>query len=316
MMSSHQLPYGLLNINKPGGVTSRKEINKVQRGFKPAKVGHAGTLDPMARGVLVTCIGQATRLVPYLQLSSKTYLAEFQFGLTTTTDDITGDIITQADVPSLSTEEIHLQCERFRGTIQQIPPQVSAVHVDGKRAYALAREGEKMDLKPKEVNIHELNIISYEEPRLKLEIVCSSGTYIRSIARDLGELIGCGATMTALTRSAIGDFRIEDAMTLLDKINKSEFASKLIPAKTAIHSNLHLKVSRKAYKDIMQGKPIKLDYILEQFPVSPHIKRSSDNPDLYAILDEEGNDLIAVTHNVFFTARIFTTGTASKNCNE
>lgn len=201
--------FGILNLNKPEGLTSRDVVNVVQRLVRPEKVGHAGTLDPMATGVLLVCVGKATRLISILQSSPKTYTAEFQLGQSSDTDDSTGNVVIHelsTAPPDRSVMEQALA--EFVGEIQQVPPQFSAVKVKGRRAYAKARAGEEVKLSAKTVVVHNIRILDYQWPQLSLEIVCGSGTYIRSIARDLGERLKCGGLMSALERTRIGKFDI------------------------------------------------------------------------------------------------------------
>lgn len=209
--------FGVLNLDKPQGVTSRDVVNSVQRVVRqtvwPLKLGHAGTLDPMATGVLLVCLGKATRLIPLLQASSKTYRAEFMFGQTSNTDDATGDVsTTDWSGGPISPEVLQTALQTFVGNIEQVPPQFSAVKVDGRRAYAKARQGESMQLRAKTVVIHSIDELDYAWPRLSLTITCGSGTYIRSIARDLGEQLGCGGLMSALQRTRIGQFDVKTAV--------------------------------------------------------------------------------------------------------
>lgn len=196
--------FGILNINKAEGRTSRDEVNVVQRLVKPAKVGHAGTLDPMATGVLLVCIGPATKLISLLQEAPKTYVAEFRFGQTSDTDDSTGEVIQADEVPDVDEDTFKNALQKFEGQISQVPPQYSAVKVDGKRAYWKARHGETMDLKAKTVHVYSLKVLFYNWPNVVVMIECGSGTYIRSIVRDLGEQLGCGGLMSALERTSIG----------------------------------------------------------------------------------------------------------------
>jgi len=205
--------FGVLNVYKPAGVTSRDVVNSVQRLIRPVKCGHAGTLDPMATGVLLVGIGPATRLTTMLQEGEKTYVAEFTLGQTSDTDDSTGQV---QQVPSPSelpaAEMIDARLQAMTGTVSQVPPIFSAVHVDGQRAYDLARRGEDVQLNAKQVEIHSIQILSYEWPRLELQIRCGSGTYIRSIARDLGNELGCGGLMSRLERTQVGSFDMSTAI--------------------------------------------------------------------------------------------------------
>lgn len=222
--------FGVLSFNKPAGITSRDLVNKVQRLVKPAKVGHAGTLDPMATGVLLVCVGPATRLVSMLQEDAKTYVAEFTLGQTSDTDDSTGTVQQHAvSDPPPSLEAIVACLDKMTGVISQVPPDYSAVHVDGQRAYSLARQGQELSLRAKEIEIHAIQVLRYEWPRLELEISCGSGTYIRSIARDLGLQLGCGGLMSRLERIQIGAFSLAEAISVED-LTRENLRQFLCPA--------------------------------------------------------------------------------------
>jgi tRNA pseudouridine55 synthase len=197
-------------------MTSRQAVDIVVRAARPAKAGHAGTLDPMASGVLVVCVGSATRLIPEIQQMRKVYRAEFLLGRRSNTDDTTGEVVETSNIVPIAREEIEQALPQFIGVIDQVPPQFSAVHVDGRRAYKLARRGEQVELRARPVEIDRIDILNYEFPRLEVEIECGSGTYVRSIGRDLGEWLGCGAVMSGLVRTRIGAFRLEDAIALED----------------------------------------------------------------------------------------------------
>ncbi len=228
-MVSPQL-FGVLSVCKPAGVTSRDVVNTVQRLIRPTKCGHAGTLDPMATGVLLIGIGPATRLITLLQNGTKTYVAEFILGQTSDTDDSTGNV-EQRPMPSeLPTAEIiNARLQSTTGVISQVPPDFSAVHVDGQRAYSLARRGEIVELAAKNVEIHSIRLLSYEWPRVELEIICGSGTYIRSIARDLGNDLGCGGLMSRLERTRVGTFGNSDAIPAGD-LTRASLEAALLPA--------------------------------------------------------------------------------------
>jgi tRNA pseudouridine55 synthase len=205
-------PSGLLNLHKPMGVTSRDVVNLISRPMKKIKVGHAGTLDPLATGVLVVCVGGCTRLIEYVQRMPKTYRAVIRLGATSNTLDADGEVIETVDprVPGL--EEVEAGLRTQIGTILQLPPKVSALKVQGKRAYDLVRAGEEVELAPRPVVISRVDLIRYEWPLLEIDVDCGSGTYIRSIARDLGDLFGCGGLIEVLTRTRIGTFKIEEAI--------------------------------------------------------------------------------------------------------
>ena len=204
--------FGVLNLKKPTDVTSRDVVNIAQRIVKPVKVGHAGTLDPMATGVLLVCLGGATRLISLLQKSTKAYVAEFTLGLRSDTDDSTGEVEAVAVTSPPDEHAVKSALATFVGCIDQVPPAFSAVKVAGQRAYSKARRGEDVVLTPKKVMVHSIDIIRFDWPKLTLQVKCGSGTYIRSIARDLGERLGCGGLMSALERTRIGSFHVNDGI--------------------------------------------------------------------------------------------------------
>ncbi len=224
---------GLLNIFKPAGWTSRDVVNRIERLVKPAKAGHAGTLDPLAEGVLVVAVGASTRLIGGVQERTKEYRSAFQLGYRSDTDDNTG-VITPVEfgVPPAQSD-IEALLPRFRGEFSQVPPQFSAVHVAGRRAYDLARQGQAVDIAPRMVRVRRLEILDYAWPRLELLIECGSGTYVRSIGRDLGELLGCGALMTSLLRTRIGSFLVGAAVAV-DDLQKETIAAHLLPPLRAV----------------------------------------------------------------------------------
>ena len=218
--------FGVLNINKPLGMTSRAVVDRVQRVVRPAKVGHAGTLDPLATGVLLICVGPATRLVDYAHQLPKKYRATFLLGQQSPTDDLEGEVEHLADAPSPSLADIEEASAEFVGQIEQRPPIFSAVKISGKPAYRMARRGQEIDIPTRQVTIHALEIVRYDYPEVVLDIQCGSGTYIRSLGRDLAESLGTAAVMSALVRTAVGGFAIENA-TELDALPASADALEL-----------------------------------------------------------------------------------------
>lgn len=198
-------------------MTSHDCISRTRRILKMKKVGHGGTLDPMATGVLPIALGSATRLLQYLP-TRKSYQALIQFGLTTTTDDQEGEILTTASTLDLTLDKIKQQLPSFQGRISQIPPNYSAIQIDGKRQYELARSGHSVAIAPREVEVFEIRLLDWQAthspyPQLELEITCGPGTYIRSIARDLGQLLGTGGTLSGLTRTESCGLRLKNSLT-------------------------------------------------------------------------------------------------------
>jgi tRNA pseudouridine55 synthase len=242
-----------LNLNKPPGMSSRGAVDIVARAAGTGRVGHAGTLDPLASGVLIVCIGWATRLVSYVQQLRKRYRAEFRLGCVSDTDDATGEIREMPEANPPTPTAIEAALAPFVGRIRQIPPSHSAVHVGGRRAYHLARRGEAVELAPREVEVHRLELTDYAYPRLELDIECGSGTYVRSIGRDLGQALGCGALMTALERLAIGDFRIENAVDPA-ALTSSNLESFLLPPLAAVAHLPQHRCTEAEFAEIRHGR--------------------------------------------------------------
>jgi tRNA pseudouridine55 synthase len=204
---------GILNINKPAGKTSYTIVAMVKRLTGEKHVGHAGTLDPAATGVLPVCLGQATRMVEYLMDSTKTYLAEIELGVTTDSYDMEGNVTQRSDASGVTIEQVEIALPSFRGVITQIPPMYSAVKHQGKPLYELARAGIEIERKVRTARIYSLEIKDWRNPLLTIEVTCGKGTYIRSLAHDLGQALGCGAVLQHLERSRCGIFEVSGAVT-------------------------------------------------------------------------------------------------------
>jgi tRNA pseudouridine55 synthase len=207
--------HGFLNIDKPAGITSHDVVARVRRVVRQKRVGHAGTLDPAATGVLVVALGVATRLIEYVQeATSKQYLATIELGTTTTTDDAAGEVLATSAVPVVDPGALERVLDRFRGAIEQVPPMYAALHHGGRRLHELAREGVVVERAARPIVIERLDLLEWRPPQLTLDIMCSKGTYIRALARDIGSALGCGAHLHALRRTAVGAFGIEQATPL------------------------------------------------------------------------------------------------------
>ena len=256
-MPSQRL-FGVLNLNKPAGVTSRDVVNIVQRLVRPNKVGHAGTLDPLATGVLLVCVGAATRLVSTLQQAPKTYLAEFQFGVRSDTDDNTGVVEDVTGATPVTKKQIQQLLPEFCGMVEQIPPSFSAIKVNGQRAYAMARKGQNVALTARPVRIDSIEIQEYHWPKLTVEIHCGSGTYIRSIARDMGERLGCGGLMTALERTGIGEFTSSDGINP-NSLTAATIADAVLPAVDVVSHISHYNCTEEEQAIISRGGAFDVD---------------------------------------------------------
>ncbi len=281
--------FGVLNIKKPSGATSRDAVNCVERLVRPAKAGHAGTLDPLATGVLVICVGQATRLIQYVQRMPKTYRAQFLLGRRSDTDDIEGQIQLIGNCSRPTREMLDRALTQFVGDIEQRPPAHSAVKLAGRRAYELARKGANFELAPRTVTIHRLSVRRYEYPELELDIECGSGTYVRALGRDIGEILGTAAVMSALERTAVGLFHVEQSIPLKD-LSQETLRQHMQPAIAAVAELRRIELTQGQIIEISHGRPIPLPSGFESG--SPESKRSpwaavNAGGQLVAILSEK-----------------------------
>lgn len=244
--------FGLVNVNKPVGVSSRDVVNRVQRVVRPGKAGHAGTLDPIASGVLVVCVGPATRLIEYVQRMPKRYLGTFLLGRKSVSEDIESELVELAQAPVPTDAEIEAVLPQFTGVIEQIPPAFSALKVKGKRAYELARRGEQVELAPRQIEIYELRLVEYDYPRMVLDIRCGSGTYVRSLGRDIAQALNTAAVMSELERTAIGSFGVEDAVELAT-IDERVLQEQLRPAVEAVADLPRVELNEDEQRQLRNG---------------------------------------------------------------
>lgn len=271
---------GLLVIDKPGGMTSRDVVNRVQRWFpRKTKIGHTGTLDPLATGVLVVCVGAATRLADFVQAMGKTYRSRFRLGATSDTDDADGTVgVNLAAVPP-TREQIAAAIPWFVGHVEQVPPAFSALKVAGARAHELARGGKDVSLAARTVRIDAIRLLGYEWPFLDVELDCGKGTYVRSIARDLGAKLGCGGMVETLRRTRVGPFTADAGIGL--DAPPEEVRARLLPMVTAVAGLPSAKLSPEQVRRIRQGQRVPID-------VNPGHTRGE-----FAALDDRG-ELVAV----------------------
>lgn len=223
---------GVLAIDKPMGMTSHDVVGRVRRVGGLRRVGHAGTLDPLATGVLLVCLGRATRLVEYLVGRPKTYVARVRLGQTTDSYDADGVVVTERPL-TFASDDLPAALVLFRGDIQQQPPMFSAVKRQGQPLYKLARQGIEVERPLRPVTIYDLTLLNWQSPFLELRITCSSGTYIRTLAHDLGEQLGCGGHIVALRRTAVGAFTLDSACSL-DELTPENLPQRLLPSETAV----------------------------------------------------------------------------------
>lgn len=246
--------FGFLNCNKPLGFSSRDLVNVVQGqlGGRKVKVGHCGTLDPLADGVLVVGVGAAAKLVPYVHETSKCYLGSFRLAAESPTGDLEFEPTLHLDHPIPSPQQLTSACNELTGIIDQVPPVYSAIKIGGKRAYAMARQGHKVEMPSRKVHIESIKIISYDYPDVQLEITCGTGTYIRTLGMDLAKSVGTVAVMTALTRTRVGDFLISDSISI-DQIRSNDLQSLLLPASRGISHLPRLTIEPEESQRLVNG---------------------------------------------------------------
>jgi len=252
---------GILNINKPRGRTSFSIVSLVKRLSGIKRVGHAGTLDPAATGVLPVCLGQGSRVVPFLHDTAKVYKAQVELGVTTDSYDATGNITATGDPTGLSRQHLLSALDSFRGLIQQTPPMYSAVKHGGKPLYKLARAGIEVERKSRPVQIYRLELRRWQPPVATIEVECGKGTYIRSLAHDLGQLLGCGAHLKSLTRLRYGCFSLEDAVSLPqleDGFHHGYWRRFIYPIDIVFQDWAAVVVDDAAEADIKNGRPVEL----------------------------------------------------------
>jgi tRNA pseudouridine55 synthase len=258
------LDAGLVVVDKPGGITSHDVVARVRRLAGTRKVGHAGTLDPMATGVLVLGLNRATRLLGHLTLTDKRYTATVRLGATTTTDDAEGEVVETRPTDGLSEADVRSALRSFLGEIDQVPSSVSAIKVAGKRAYARVRDGEAVDLPSRRVTVHAVDVTALDLPSLEIDVRCSSGTYIRAIARDLGSALGVGGHLTALRRTAVGPFTVADARTL-DALDDSFTMTPIADAARACFPALDLSDEDATSVRVGRALDVRLDVLTALF---------------------------------------------------
>ena len=275
---------GFINCNKPTEWSSRDAVNIVQgrlRG-KKVKVGHCGTLDPLADGVLVIGVGSAAKLVPYVHQCGKCYRGRFRLGEESETGDIEVLPTKHADDPIPTRQQVDAACKTFLGAIQQVPPAYSAIKINGQRAYKMARKGQQVEVPPRQVFIQSLSVIHYEYPNLELEIVCGTGTYIRTLGMDLARSMSAHAVMTGLQRTRVGDFLLEQAVTI-DQIREQPWEELLQPAALGVSHLPQVTVDADQHLALVHGK------LLDRIELLAPTSEFQTIP----VADQEGEDQLA-----------------------
>jgi tRNA pseudouridine55 synthase len=276
---------GVLIIDKPAGITSHDVVNRVRRALKTKRVGHTGTLDPFATGVLVLLVGKATRLAQFVDKVAKEYVAEIRFGFATDTGDLTGKRLSEETTVDFSAEGLESVLAKFCGEIEQLPPMYSAKKVAGKKLYEHARKGEEIEREPAKIKIDEIKIMETNldstEPSARIHVVCSAGTYIRTLAEDIGKALGTSAHLTELRRTAAGEFRLESAVPL-EKLEEDTDPTKfLLPIETIVADLAKLELPNERISATLNGMLTRVD------------RNDLQNEEMVAMLDTDGN-LIAV----------------------
>lgn len=283
--------FGILNIDKPAGWSSRDVVARIHRMVKPSKAGHAGTLDPLATGVLVIGLGSATRLVENVQSMPKHYSATFLLGQSSESDDTEREITFLENPPQPTREQLQAMLPQFTGEIDQVPPKFSAVKIGGQRAYKLARKGEKVEIKSRCVRISLLEIKRYEYPELELDMVCSSGTYVRSLGRDLAIALGTAAVMSKLRRTAIGHFTAEKSLPI-ESITEETLAKQILPAQEAVPNLPQRIITPKEAADLVNGVPMPLAEIDKNQAEQTLIAAIDTNNRLHALMQLKEDGLL------------------------
>ncbi|HEX9017928.1 MAG TPA: tRNA pseudouridine(55) synthase TruB [Anaerolineaceae bacterium] len=250
---------GVLVVDKPVGLTSHDVVQVVRKGTNIRRAGHTGTLDPRASGVLVILIGPAVRLSEYVSASDKRYQAVVRLGASTDTYDAEGHIVSTSPVDKITEEQFETALETFVGEIEQVPPPYSAVKVHGRKAYEMAREGEEVDLAPRRIKVYSLEMLEWAPPEAVIDVYCSSGTYVRSLAHDLGEKLGCGAHLVGLRRTKSGRFTLRDAVPLRklrEAFEDGNWYQFLIPAAEALSDWPAIELTQEQVESIRHGHRI------------------------------------------------------------
>lgn len=294
--------FGLLNLNKPVGFTSRWLVDFASRVTGVKKIGHAGTLDPLASGVLVLCLGPATRLVEYVQAGTKIYRAQVTLGVSTASYDREGEVVSTRPVPSLTVDDLTTMLDRFVGDVVQRPPAFSAVKVDGVAAYRRARRGQTLDLAPRTVHISRLNLLERDPPHFSVEIHCSPGTYVRSLAHDWGEAVGCGAHLSGLVRLASGHFHLEDSVqpeTLADAARAGTWQQYLLAPDEAVRDLVVVPCDALAAATLQHGNAIPCPAA----PATPTGRAHDPDGQLIALVIYDADGQAWRPHKVFVNDR-------------
>lgn len=290
---------GVLVVDKPVGMSSHDVVQIIRNGTNIRRAGHTGTLDPRASGVLVILLGPAVRLSEYVSASDKRYQAVIQLGVTTDTYDMEGEVTRRAPV-DITYEEFEEALKGFIGEFEQKPPAYSAIKVKGRKAYELARKGEDVELEPRMIQVHELELLDWDPPEAVVDVQCSSGTYVRSLAHDLGEKLGCGATLTGLRRTKNGQFGLRDAVSLRklqEAFANGDWYQYLIPAAEALGDWYSIELTVSQVDEVRHGHRVPAT---EEMPEGKWARAISEEGELVALMEYAGDSKEWQPRKVFF----------------
>ncbi|MCJ7694625.1 MAG: tRNA pseudouridine(55) synthase TruB [Anaerolineaceae bacterium] len=291
---------GVLVVDKPVGMTSHDVVQAIRNGTKIRRAGHTGTLDPRASGVLVVLIGPAVRLSQYVSASDKRYQAIIELGISTDTYDADGEVTGRSPV-EISVQEFETALSGFVGEIEQKPPSYSAIKVGGRKAYEMARNGEEVELEPRKINVYSLELLEWDPPEAVVDVYCSSGTYVRSLANDLGDILGCGANLIGLRRTKSGQFALRDAVPLrklLEAFTAGDWYKYVIPAAEALSDWPSIELTYEQVDEVKHGHRITSDM---EVPEGKLARAISQQGELVALMEYDSETSEWQPRKVFFT---------------
>ena len=303
-MQSKDAISGVLVIDKPTGMTSHDVVNVVRRGTDIRRAGHTGTLDPRASGVLVVLVGPAVRLSEYISASDKRYQAIIRMGTATDTYDAEGAFTREEVTVDVTEEQFETELKKFEGEVEQTPPAYSAVKVNGRKAYEMARKGEEVELEPRMIQVHHLEVLEWATPEVVVDVHCSSGTYIRSLANDLGEVLGCGAYLVGLRRTKNGRFSLRDSVPLRklkESFETGDWYKYLIPAAESLADWYSVELDPDEVETLRHGQRVKADPGTEA-EMARGISEAGELVALLKLVEGEGGSLEWQPKKVFFTS--------------
>lgn len=295
---------GIIVVNKEKDWTSHDCVAVMRRLVSVKRIGHTGTLDPMAEGVLPICIGTTTRIMEYLDIDYKTYRCEMTLGLETDTQDIWGEVISEKPTNNITKDDILNVCSEFVGDITQIPPKYSALKVNGKKLYEYARSGQEVEIKSRIINIKELNVIEIIDNKVTFDVTCSKGTYVRTICKDIGDKLGCLATMSGLTRIASGVFNIEDSSTIteLREMAREDILKRLLPPDYPLVHFGKINLDSIAAKDFINGKKMNVLKRNEEINI---LEKSNHNEMYKVYFGETFLGVARIEENILIADKVF-----------